>query len=387
VSVAAVRDIATRVNAGTMSASDILVPYLAAIAECNSLLNALVDFDPEEGLRAARAIDRRIAAGEKLPLAGVPVAIKDNIWVAGRRVTQGSRLFREFRPSVDAIAVERLKVAGAVAIGMANTSEFACKGVTTNRVYGLTRHHHSPDLTPGGSSGADARDPESAVLLAAPDARTGADLVVAYSPCFGLDAPIDEDVAAAIETAVKRLAAAGARITRRDPRWPAGVNETALMPLQHAGLGSLYGEAFAATPDIFDPDIAVQIESGLRYSGAAITSALRLSADVARSLAEFFADADLVVGPTTPCVAWRNNRLGPETIGGKPVPPRGHAVFTPLFNHAKVPAISIPCGVGRQGLPVGLQIVGPRGFDRQVLKFAGFAEAALEGLTKGRTHG
>jgi aspartyl-tRNA(Asn)/glutamyl-tRNA(Gln) amidotransferase subunit A len=160
------------------------------------------------------------------------------------------------------------------------------------------------------------------------------------------------------------------------------------MPLQHAGLASLYGEAFTATPDIFDPDIAVQIESGLRYSGAAITSALRLSADVARSVAEFIADADLVVGPTAPCVAWRNNRLGPETIGGKPVPPRGHAVFTPLFNHAKVPAISIPCGVGRQGLPVGLQIVGPRRFDRQVLKFAGFAEAALEGLTKGRgTHG
>jgi aspartyl-tRNA(Asn)/glutamyl-tRNA(Gln) amidotransferase subunit A len=441
VRVAAVRDIATRVNAGTISASDILVPHLAAIAECNSLLNALVDFDPEEGLRAARAIDRRIAAGEKLPLAGVPVAIKDNIWVARRRVTQGSRLFREFCPSVDAIAVERLKVAGAVVIGMANTSVFACKGVTTNRVYGLTRHHHSPDLTPGGSSGgpvvavaagttplapgtdaggssrrppahvgvvgfkpsfgaipygpgfaepyiglsviapiaasvddvvvafdvlsgADARDPESAVMLAAPDARTGADLVVAHSPCFGLDAPIDEDVAAAIQTAVERLAAAGARITRRDPRWPAGVNETALMPLQHAGLASLYGEAFTATPDIFDSDIAVQIESGLRYSGAAIASALRLSADVARSLAEFFADADLVVGSTTPCVAWRNNRLGQETIGGKPVPPRGHAVFSPLFNHAKVPAISIPCGVGRQGLPVGLQIVGPRGFDR-----------------------
>jgi aspartyl-tRNA(Asn)/glutamyl-tRNA(Gln) amidotransferase subunit A len=153
VNVAAVRDIATRVNAGTISASDILVPYLAAIAECNSLLNALVDFDPEEGLRAARAIDRRIAAAEKLPLAGVPVAIKDNIWVAGRRVTQGSRLFREFRPSVDAIAVERLKVAGAVVIGMADTSEFACKGVTTNRAYGLTQHDHSPDLTPGGSSG------------------------------------------------------------------------------------------------------------------------------------------------------------------------------------------------------------------------------------------
>jgi aspartyl-tRNA(Asn)/glutamyl-tRNA(Gln) amidotransferase subunit A len=153
VSVAAVRDIATRVNAGTISASDILVPYLAAIAECNSLLNALVDFDPEERLRAARAIDRRIAAGEKLPLAGVPVAIKDNIWVAGRRITQGSRLFREFRPSVDAIAVERLKVAGAVVIGSANTSKFSCKGVTTNRVYGLTPHHHSPDLTPDGSSG------------------------------------------------------------------------------------------------------------------------------------------------------------------------------------------------------------------------------------------
>jgi aspartyl-tRNA(Asn)/glutamyl-tRNA(Gln) amidotransferase subunit A len=95
-----------------------------------STLGAVVDFDPDEGVAAARAVDRRLAGGEDLPLAGLPVLIKDTIWVAGRRVTNGSALYRDFRPPCDAIVVERLKRAGAVIMGMANTSEFACKGVT-----------------------------------------------------------------------------------------------------------------------------------------------------------------------------------------------------------------------------------------------------------------
>jgi aspartyl-tRNA(Asn)/glutamyl-tRNA(Gln) amidotransferase subunit A len=56
---------------------------------------------------------------------------------------------------------------------------------------------------------------------------------------------------------------------------------------------------------------------------------------------------------------------------------RGHAVFTPLFNHAKVPALSLPCGRGRDNLPVGLQIIARRGRDRLVLAFAAQAEAVL----------
>ncbi len=84
-----------------------------------------------------------------------------------------------------------------------------------------------------------------------------------------------------------------------------------------------------------------------------------------------------MLSPTTACVAWPVGQLGPPMIGGKPVDPRGHAVFTPLWNHGQNPAISIPCGRGRDGLPVGLQIAGAVGEDRRVLAFAALAEQIL----------
>ncbi|ALG72892.1 amidotransferase [Azospirillum thiophilum] len=445
--------LAGAVRGGRSSARAETEAALARIADGNPALNAFVAVHSDEALADADTVDRRIAAGEHLPLAGVPVAVKDTIWVAGRRVTQGSRLFADFRAPADAIAVERLRRAGAVVLGMANTSEFACKGVTTNPLFGPTRHPMDPALTPGGSSGgpaaavagglvplalgtdaggssrrppahvgvvgfkpsfgaipygpgfaepftgiavmapiaadvADAalmfealagphpRDPDSAAVAPAED-RPAASLTVAHSPRFGLDALMDDDVREAVDSGVEALARAGVRIVRRDPVWPAGVTETALMPLQHAGLAALYGDAFRRDPGLFDPDIAAQIERGLSLSGAEVAAAQLLGAEVARALAAAFDGIDLIIGPTTPCVAWPLDRLGPETIGGQPVPPRAHAVFTPLFNHAKAPALSLPCGTGRDRLPVGLQIVAPRGMDRRVLRFAAFAEETL----------
>ncbi len=445
--------IAEAVRTGRSSARAQTEAALARIAAGNPALNAFVTVDGNQALAEAEMVDRRLAAGERLPLAGVPVAVKDTIWVAGRRVTQGSRLFADFHAPADAIAVERLRAAGAVIVGMANSSEFACKGVTTNPLFGPTHHPRNPDLTPGGSSGGpavavaaglvplalgtdaggssrrppahvgavgfkssfgaipygpgfaepfigiavmapiaadvtdaalmfealcgpDPRDPDS-VVIAAMDDRPPESLTVAYSPRFGLDAPVDDEVRQAVDSAVEALERAGVCIVRRDPNWPDGVTETALMPLQHAGLAALYGDAFRRDPAQFDPDIAVQIERGLSLTGAEVASAQLLGVEVARALAGYFTGVDLLIGPTTPCVAWPLDRLGPETIGGQAVPPRAHAVFTPLFNHAKVPAISLPCGAGRDGLPVGLQLVAPRGLDRRLLRFAAFIETVL----------
>jgi aspartyl-tRNA(Asn)/glutamyl-tRNA(Gln) amidotransferase subunit A len=86
---------------------------------------------------------------------------------------------------------------------------------------------------------------------------------------------------------------------------------------------------------------------------------------------------DLLLCPTAPCVARPLTELGPQRIGGAEVPPCGDAVFTPLLNHALVPAISIPCGSGRDGLPVGLQIVSRSGRDRALLAAAAEAERIL----------
>src|SRR3954469_21479069 len=126
-------------------------------------------------------------------LAGVPVVIKDNIWVDGWRITQGSRLFAEFVAPQDAIAIERLRKAGAVLVGIGATSEFACKGVTTSPLYGPTRHPLHPTLTPGGSSGGPAAAVAAGLVPLAigtdaggssrrPPAHVG---VVGFKPSYG----------------------------------------------------------------------------------------------------------------------------------------------------------------------------------------------------------
>jgi len=149
------RDIAATVAARRASAVETVVAALDRIAAARAL-NAVVTVDPERTRAEAATIDRRVRRGDDMPLAGVPVVVKDNIWVEGWRVTQGSRLFADFIAPCDAIAVERLRKAGAVVVGMGATSEFACKGVTTTPLFGPTRHPLNPELTPGGSSGGPA---------------------------------------------------------------------------------------------------------------------------------------------------------------------------------------------------------------------------------------
>ena len=116
------------------------------------------------------------------------------------------------------------------------------------------------------------------------------------------------------------------------------------MPLQHGGLAGLYGAAFQKDPAQFDPDVARQIERGLSLRGVEVTAALGASAAIRTAFADFLCEFDLLLAPTVPCVAWPLVQLGPKMIGGKEVSPRAHAAFTPFVNHARLPAISIPCG-------------------------------------------
>jgi aspartyl-tRNA(Asn)/glutamyl-tRNA(Gln) amidotransferase subunit A len=455
-----IHEIAAAVNAGEASALAMAVEALCRIAVLDSPINAFVHVDKTDVVNRAMTVDQRIAAGEQLPLAGVPVTIKDNIWVKGMPITQGSNLFRDFIAPADAIAVERLVTAGAVIIGITNTSEFACSGQTRNLLHGATRNPLDLARTPGGSSGGpvaavaagmvplaigtdaggssrrppahtglvgfkpsggaipygpgfeepffgtscicpiartvedaaaafevmagvDRRDPHSAAieLLAAFDPGT---IRMALTPKWGLDVPVDAEVRENIASVFARLKASGWQTVELDPVWPPGAAETGLSPIQHAGLAAIHGAAFAADPDAVHPDVAGQIRAGLAFSGADVVKALLLSEAVAQAASTFFTDhhVDVLIGPTTPCTAWLIDQLGPATIDGVPVGPRGHAVFTPLFNHARQPAISIPCGHDRKGLPIGLQLVAQRGKDRQLLAIAAAVETML-GMSPG----
>ncbi len=225
-------------------------------------------------------------------------------------------------------------------------------------------------------------DPLSCPAFAGADTMTTLklplpDLRLAWSPQLGLGLPIDADVRATLEAAVARLRAAGWAIEDADPAWPAQAREYPLLELQQAGLAQLFGEAWRRTPERFDSDIGHQIELGLAVSGLRIAEVLRLRERQHASLTEFFSRCDALLCPVAPVEAWPIGLAGPAQIGGLAAGPRGHAAFTPLFNYTGVPAISIPCGSGHRGLPVGLQIVGPRFADARVLQLAWHAEQVL----------
>ncbi|MBS1208912.1 MAG: hypothetical protein H6R19_1310 [Proteobacteria bacterium] len=443
--------IASEVQRGSLRVRDVAEAVCQRVGAFNPSLNAFVDFDRTRVLQQADDIQQRLVAGEQLALAGVPVSVKDNLWVAGRPATCGSRVFAEFIAPRDSWSVARLREAGALILGQTNCSEFACKGVTSNPLHGATRNPWNPALTPGGSSGGAVAavaaglgplalatdsggstrrpaahtglvgfkptagrvphpwgfpDPTQILNAIGPIGRSvsdvelmfrtlaghhGADPLaspclpeagapaarIAWSPDLGLGYPLDEAVQQCLENSIDRLRKAGWQIEEASPQWPASLADTNLMALQHAGLAELFGVRHQHDPDIFDPQIAAQIEAGRSISGAAVAKLLLTREQIVAQLAGFFEQYDLLLCPTVPCEAWPLDQLGPAKIGGRPAGQRGHAVFTPLFNHAGVPALSLPCGFGAQGLPVGLQIVGPRFADLGVLAAAARIESLL----------
>jgi Asp-tRNA(Asn)/Glu-tRNA(Gln) amidotransferase A subunit family amidase len=130
---------------------------LRAIERLDSRLGAFTVVLDEPARAEAEAVDRRLARGDDPgPLAGVPVAIKDHIWVRGAPATNGSLALGDFVPDVDCECVTRLRDAGAVIVGKTNNPEFCYRGTTDNALYGPTRNPWSLDRTPGGSSGGSA---------------------------------------------------------------------------------------------------------------------------------------------------------------------------------------------------------------------------------------
>ena len=147
------RALAQRVQAREVSALEVAQAMCERASRLEPKLNAFADFDPAVPLAAARSVDQRLAAGEALPLAGVPFTVKDNLWLGGRPATFGSHLFADFVAPRDSWCVARLRELGAVPLGVTNCSEFACKGVTSTPLHGHTRNPWDLQRTPGGSSG------------------------------------------------------------------------------------------------------------------------------------------------------------------------------------------------------------------------------------------
>jgi aspartyl-tRNA(Asn)/glutamyl-tRNA(Gln) amidotransferase subunit A len=153
---ASASEISRAVNAKDVSAAEIAEAYIPHVASTDTKLGAYLTLTPEMMREHAKRVDARIAAGESLPLAGVPVAIKDNMALRGTRTTCGSKILEHWVAPYTGTAVERLLAAGGLPIGKTNMDEFAMGSSCENSALGVTRNPYDLGRVPGGSSGGSA---------------------------------------------------------------------------------------------------------------------------------------------------------------------------------------------------------------------------------------
>jgi aspartyl-tRNA(Asn)/glutamyl-tRNA(Gln) amidotransferase subunit A len=160
-------EIAADVNARRISALEVIEATLARIADVDGTIGSYLTVLDDTARAQARRIDDRIAHGERFPLAGVPLAVKDNMCLDGTRTTAGSKILEHWIAPYTATAVARVIDAGAITVGKSNCDEFAMGSSCENSALGVTRNPYDTARVPGGSSGG------SAAAVAAYEAAIG----------------------------------------------------------------------------------------------------------------------------------------------------------------------------------------------------------------------
>lgn len=432
---------------------------LERIHQLQPVINAFTVVLDEPALAAARAADARVRHGGPLPaLLGVPMSVKDHIWMRDTPATNGSLALRDFVPTEDCVPVARLRAAGAVIVGKTNNPEFCYRGVTDNLLFGLTRNPWNPARTPGGSSGGAGASVAAGMTAIGLGTDGGGSIripasfcgVVGHKPTFGLvpkepgfkgwkslsvDGPLARSVRdAALVLSVIHGPAAADDLSFPGP--PVDFRAATMTPADLHGLriawsrdlgmlpveadvrsvfaetvevfGSLGCDLIEAAPETPDPaplwnvialaegyssegallthwrdqmsaGIAEIIEAGRDITAGQYIDALHDRAGYTRTWSEFFERFDLLLTPTMQLTAFPVGLQTPGTIEGRPVHPFFDDWCTTCLpaNLTGMPATSVPAGFGRDGMPVGLQIMGPRWADALTLRAAAAFELSV----------
>lgn len=457
-----IKDILKHYADGSMTARQVVDGYLEKIKKEDVDIGAFVEVYEADARLQADEIDSRRKAGESLgSLAGVPIAIKDNMLFKGKVISGGSRILENHVSSYSSTVVERLIEADAIIIGRTNMDEFASGSSTETGFFGVTRNPVDKQRVPGGSSGGSAAAVSAGFVPVALGSDTGGSVrqpsamcgVVGFKPTYGavsryglIALASSFDQIGPIATTVDDAAAVLRVIGGYDPRDATSHSEDIALPelasKSVAGLKigvpkQFFGNGIdknieksvreaidlytANGAEIVELDIPIlesvlamyylimpaELSSNLnRYDGiqygvvtpgdtvteqvkstrsdgfgdeikrrmligtfvlsagyvdAYYKQAVSAQQELREQLESVFSKVDVLMGPTSPTVAWN--------IGEKfddPLTMYLADIYTVVANLAGIPALSVPCG-SSQGLPVGLQIMGPVGSDAKIL--------------------
>jgi amidase len=410
-----------------LSCVEVMTAYLNHIDRFNPRVNAIVALQERTGLLAeAQQRDEALKQGRSLgALHGIPHAVKDLQPVRGIRSTQGSALFKDFVPSADSLMVERLRAAGAIFIGKTNSPEFGLGSHTYNPVYGTTRNAYELSRSAGGSSGGAAvalalrmvpyadgsdyggslRNPAGwnnvfgfrtsigrvpvdaqdawlpSIGVAGPMARTVTDLALLLSVQAGYDArvplSIDGDGApfrARLEADLKgKRIAWGADFKGYTPCEP-GVLDVC-RSAQGGGLLALYQDP--AKHALLKPEAIYEIETGLQLSAYDISAASVVRTEWYQAIRKFFERYDYFIVPTAQVFPFPQEWHWPQDIAGTKMQTYHEWMKAALLiSMSGCPALAAPAGFNPQGLPMGIQIVGPVRHELGCLQLAYAYESA-----------
>lgn len=467
--------IARAVALGDASPVEVALACLARARKSADSHGAFLHLAPESSVRdAADDVARRVAAGERLPLAGVPLAVKDNINVAGFPSSAGSKVLHGFVSPFHATCVERLIAAGCVVVGKTNCDEFGMGSSNENSGFFPARNPWDPARVPGGSSGGSAAAVSALAVPLALGTDTGGSVrqpaalcgLVGFKPTYGrisrfgliafassfdqtgalsrtvadaatafgimagedahdstsLRTPVPDvlagletadlkgvrigllaeasssegglhaDVAATFGRTAAALTARGASVaTVSVPRVSMAVPVYYLTATAEASAnlarfdgvrygarhedGTLAGLYRTTRSTGFGPEVKRRILLGTfalssGYHDAYYGRAQRVRALLSRDFAAAFREVDVILCPTSPEPAF--------PLGAKADDPLAMYladVFTVPPSLAGIPAVSVPAGFSAEGLPIGMQLIGPHDSEPLLFRLARCVES------------
>lgn len=470
-------EIRESIIARRFTAVEVVTALFDRIKEVEPKVQAYITLCEEKALERAKEVDEKIAAGEPVGrLAGVPIAIKDNICTDGTLTTCASKMLGDFVPPYDATVIKKLLKEDAIIIGKTNMDEFAMGSSTENSSFKTTKNPWDLTRVPGGSSGGSAAVVAAGLSPISLGSDTGGSIrqpaafcgVVGFKPTYGIvsrfgliafgssldqigpfsksvtdaaltleviqgedsldstsykgeikgdylstladgvkgmkigvpkeffQSSLDEEISDSIKQSIQILKDLGAEVSEMSlPITEEGLSAYYIISSAEASSnlarfdGVRYGyrpEEFSNIDDLmiksrteaFGKEVKRRIMLGTYalssgYYDAYYNRAQKLKKKIKEEFKKAFDEYDVILSPTTPTVAFKCGEKSED-----PLSMYLADIYTVNANLAGIPAISIPCALSKEGLPIGLQILGPHFGEEKILKAAYALEQELK---------